>query len=107
MVEATDGFRLSGTAATAGEAVEAILAADPPPDLVLMDVNLGDGSGVDVAAAVTTTRPHIKVIFVSALSLEELPVEATTSGADGYLPKVQLSPTTLEEMRTGAYDWRP
>lgn len=107
VIEATDRFRLVGSAAAAGEAIDAVLASSPPPDLVLLDVNLGDGNGVDVARAIAAARAEVKVVFVSALAGNELPLAAATSGAAGYLPKMELSPVTLTEAWAGAYDWRP
>ncbi|MGI9594663.1 MAG: response regulator [Acidimicrobiales bacterium] len=106
VVEATAGFEVVGSASNAEAAVESILAVEPSPDLVLMDVNLGDGNGLDVTTAVTARRPDLRVVFVSALAIEDLPDNARTSGAVGYLPKQQLSPATLEELQAGAYDWR-
>lgn len=105
VVEATDRFELVGSAGSAAEAVEAVLALSPPPDLVLLDVNLGDGNGIEVAATIVAARTGIRIVFVSALARADLPCSAPTSGAAGYLPKVELSPITLPQAWAGAYDW--
>jgi DNA-binding NarL/FixJ family response regulator len=107
VVEATDGFELVGSAGSAAEAVTAVLASSPRPDLVLLDVNLGDGNGVDVAAAIAEARSSVKVVFVSALARHDLPTSAAACGAAGYLPKLELSPITLPLAWSGAYDWVP
>ena len=107
VIEAAPGFDLAGSAATAGDAVRQVLSATPAPDLVLADVNLGDDSGVEVTRAITSARPGVKVVLVSALAADDLPGDAVGCGAAGYLPKAQLSPATLEEVWAGAYDWRP
>lgn len=107
VVDATDGFEVAGLADSRASAVELILDCSPPPDLILLDVNLGDGDGVDVATVIARARPSVKIVFVSALALDELPSSASSSGAAGYLPKVKLSPVTLEQIWAGAYDWRP
>jgi DNA-binding NarL/FixJ family response regulator len=107
VVAATERFTLCGVAGSADEAVEQILASSPPPDLLLLDVNLGDRNGVDVAAAVHAARPEIKIIYVSALAAHELPPGARSETSAGYLPKLELSPAALQDVWTGAYDWRP
>lgn len=107
VVEATPDFELVGTASSAESALELLLSIDPPPDLVLMDVNLGERSGIDVTREVCAARPGLKVVLVSALAIEDLPADSRTSGAAGYLPKLLLSPASLERMAQGSYDWRP
>lgn len=105
VIDATPGFELAGSATSSVEAVDAILACRHQPDLVLMDINLGPASGLEVTRTVTTLRPTIRVVLVSTLHPEELPIEARSSGATGYLPKAILSPAVLQAAHTGAYDW--
>lgn len=106
VVDATAGFQLAGMADSAEHAVEAILATDPRPDLVLMDVNLGDGNGIDVTRELLTRSPGTRVVLVSTLAEEDLPPTVVGSGASGYLPKSTLSPVTLEQIHASTYDWR-
>lgn len=107
VIDATPGFVLVGSSANADDAIESVLAVSPPPDLILMDINLGERSGVEVTASVTEALPELSVIFVSALGADELPLGVRDCGAHGYFPKVTLSPTVLEDAWAGAYDWRP
>ncbi len=107
VVEAADGFQLAGMTDSADHAVDAILATEPRPDLVLMDVNLGDGNGIEVTRALLARSPATRVVLVSTLALEDLPATAARCGASGYLPKSTLSPATLEQVNAGTYDWRP
>ncbi len=59
------GHRVSGVARTRAEAVR--LARDAPPDLVLADVQLADGSsGVDAVAEILRAHADLPVIFVTA-----------------------------------------
>lgn len=99
------GFELVGTASSAETAIELLLAMDPQPDLVPMDVNLGERSGIEVTREVCGARPGSKVVFVWALAVEDLPADCWVSGADGYLPKVLLSPAALEQLAQASYDW--
>ena len=106
VVAATTGFELMGVADSVDEARRKV-ASGPPPDLVLMDVNLGDESGVDLTRELAEAHPSMNVLLVSVLRRDELPPEAETCGAIGYLPKARLSPAALEAARAGEYDWRP
>ena len=105
VVQSTSGFAVIGSAGSAEGALGEIAAIAASPDLILLDVNLGDASGVDVAVALTVVRPNAKIVFVSVLQLDELPRGAHDSGASGYLSKLELSPVTLEQAWAGAYDW--
>ena len=106
MVDATEGFRFVGSADSASGALDELLNAETPPDLVLMDINLGDGNGVEVARRLIEQKPSIRVVFVSTLERDELPDAVDTVGAAAYLPKRTLSPLALEEVNTKTYDWR-
>jgi response regulator of citrate/malate metabolism len=107
VVEATPGFHLVGTATTIAGAVAVIAGLTVIPDLVLLDVNLGEASGLDVARAVAGGRPSMRILLVSTLSADDLPPDARHCGAGGYLPKVALGPVSLRAAAAWAYDWTP
>lgn len=107
VVEAAHGFALVGSAADGTEALLRLANLEAAPDLILMDVNLGTGSGIDATRQLLAEHPKLTVVFVSALTEDELPVDARTSGAVGYIPKGHLSPDALRHIRSGAYNWRP
>ena len=106
MVDATEGFLFVGYSDSASGALDALLSVETLPDLVLMDINLGDGTGVEVTRRLIEQRPSIRVVFVSTLERDELPDAVGTVGATAYLPKRTLSPHALEEVTTKTYDWR-
>jgi DNA-binding NarL/FixJ family response regulator len=56
--------RMLGSVGTAGEAIA--LCAQKAPDLLVLDLNLPDSSGLDVALAVAAQRTDIRVIVLSA-----------------------------------------
>ena len=73
-------------AATIGEA-RAILATEPI-DVILLDVRLPDGSGLDLAAEVrASSRPAVRIIIISASVLPAERSRAVESGADAFLGK--------------------
>lgn len=63
-VERTDGFAVIGQAHTAVEAIE--LATRLHPDLVLMDIYLPDGNGLDVVRALQEKANPPTIIVISA-----------------------------------------
>ncbi|UZK66923.1 nitrogen regulation protein NR(I) [Sphingomonas sp. M1-B02] len=73
------------TAASVGELHRA-LAADLP-DVLVTDVVLPDGNGLDVVAKLTTEHPNLPVIVFSAQNTLATAVRATEVGAFDYLPK--------------------
>jgi two-component system, NarL family, response regulator DevR len=57
------------------------------PDVVLMDVRLSGGSGVDACRAITDCCPATRVLFLSSYEDDEAVLAAVFGGASGYLLK--------------------
>jgi DNA-binding NarL/FixJ family response regulator len=74
-----------GTAATGREAIA--LAEALQPDVVLMDVHMPDGNGVEAARAIRETSPHIAVLMLTMLEDDATVFSAMRAGARGYLLK--------------------
>jgi CheY-like chemotaxis protein len=68
------------------------------PDLVLMDINMGDMNGIEAARQVTVARPETMVILVSTYAAQDLPADARSSGAVAYIHKDELSPRLLRRL---------
>ncbi|MFW0783076.1 response regulator transcription factor [Gordonia sp. CPCC 206044] len=62
-------------------------AAAVTPDVVLMDMQLSDGSGADATAAVLSASPATRVLVLSASGERDDVLEAVKAGASGYLVK--------------------
>ena len=63
------------------------LVAEPTPDLLLLDVALGEGSGIGVLKQARRLHPEVRALMLTAVdSLDQL-VEAVRHGATGWLPK--------------------
>jgi two-component system OmpR family response regulator len=78
------GFRVS-VAADRRECLSRI--ADGHPDLVVLDVMLPDGSGLDVCRELHQERPHLPVILLTALKEDVDRIIGLELGADDYLGK--------------------
>src|SRR3990172_2644615 len=57
------------------------------PDIVLLDINLPDRSGVDVVTDLQAELPYCKVIMLTMLEDHESLMAAITNGARGYVLK--------------------
>ena len=74
--------------AEVGSAAEALArCADEAPDVVLLDVNLPDASGVEVARRLRESSPEIGVIALTAYDDDAYVVALAEAGARGYLLK--------------------
>lgn len=105
VVEATDGFRLVAAAANRCEALTAMRQDGDKIGLVLLDVCLGDDDGVEVAAEFVLHQWPADVLLLSALDVVELPDQARTCGARGFLQKAEFGPDALRQVASGVYDW--
>lgn len=84
-VEKVDGFDVVGQAHTAAEALNAVAELDP--DLVLMDVFLPDGDGLDVVRSLMDRERHPDVIVITAARDVSTVRTAMQLGAVHYLVK--------------------
>ena len=74
-----------GDAGAVGEAIEAIVEAEP--DVVLLDVHLPDGSGADVIAAIAPVHPAVRFLALSVSDAAEDVIAVIRAGARGYVTK--------------------
>ncbi|HEY6203731.1 MAG TPA: response regulator transcription factor [Candidatus Limnocylindria bacterium] len=74
--------------AEAGTTAEAIaMAAKAKPDVIIMDVRLPDGSGVEACRTIREARPETKVVMLTSYADDEALFASIVAGAAGYLLK--------------------
>ena len=74
--------------AEAGTVKEAIEAARRyQPDLVIMDVRLPDGTGIEACREIREERPETRVVMLTSYPDEDAVLSAIVAGASGYLLK--------------------
>ena len=87
----------------AGTMADAILQTQKlKPDVVLMDVRLPDGSGVDACREILGILPATRVIFLTSYADDDSVLAAVLAGAHGYVLKEIDSPGLLEAIRSVA-----
>lgn len=78
-------IRVVGEAATVAQAVAD--AERLEPDVILMDLRLPDGTGVDACREIIASHPRIRVLFLTSHSDREAIMSTVFAGASGYLVK--------------------
>ena len=91
-------FDHAGDAESADTARTALDQLASPPDLVLIDVNLGADSGIDLTRELTAAHPELRIVLVSTMAYIDLPSDVATAGACAFVEKSSLSPTRLHEL---------
>jgi two-component system response regulator DevR len=79
------GFSIVGEAGSVAEAIAA--AASCQPDVIVMDIRLPDGSGVEATREIRGERPDTKVIMLTSYADDEAIYGSIMAGASGYLLK--------------------
>jgi len=90
------GFDVVAEAADGASALRAAEASRP--DVVLLDVQLPDANGFDVADALVAPVEPPLVVMTSTRDLSDLGSRLERSSARGFIPKSRLSGAALEEL---------
>jgi DNA-binding NarL/FixJ family response regulator len=85
MLDRRPNFQVVGEAGTATEALEVVRRFHP--DLVVMDVRLPDGSGIEACREIRAELPDTRVVMLTSYPDEEAVLAAIIAGASGYLLK--------------------
>lgn len=80
-----DEFQVVAEAGTVAESLAAVRRFEP--DLVVMDVRLPDGSGIEACREIRAEYPAIRIVMLTSYPDEEAVLSAILAGASGYLLK--------------------
>jgi len=86
------GCEIVGLAATRAEALA--LAGTAQPDLVLLDVLLPDGNGLDLVRDLRNALPAVRIVVISSYREADYATRALAAGATAYLNK-ESSPQAI------------
>jgi len=85
LIDRREKFQVVAEAGSVEEALEA--ARRFQPDLVIMDVRLPDGSGIEACREIRAELPATRVVMLTSYPDEEAVLSAIIAGASGYLLK--------------------
>jgi DNA-binding NarL/FixJ family response regulator len=97
-------FEVVGEAGAAREGFR--MAEKLKPDLVLLDISLPDGSGIELTRRIKSALPEVRILIVSMHSKIDYITEAFKAGATGYMVKESAAErllTALESVATGEH----
>ena len=87
-----------GEAGSLAEARDAI--AEAHPDVILLDLRLGDGEGLDLTRELTSEYPEIRIVALSQFDEDTHAHRALQAGARGYLMKSEATESVLAAIQT-------
>ncbi|MCJ7529571.1 MAG: response regulator transcription factor [Anaerolineales bacterium] len=85
LLERHPNFSVVAEASTAREAIEHVKTYSP--DVVVMDIRLPGGSGIEACQEITTNHPDTRVIMLTSYAEDEMLFSAIRAGAAGYVLK--------------------
>lgn len=89
--------------AEAGSVAEAVIAAErAQPDVIVMDVRLPDGTGIEACRDIRAARPETRVLMLTSYADDEAVYAAIVAGAAGYLLKQTRSRELVSAIETVA-----
>jgi len=93
-----EDLEIVGTARTGAEAVQQVV--EQQPDVVLVDVNLGEESGLDLARTLVERFPKLAsgVVLISARAKRDFGGLVEASAAAGFIGKAHLSAQAVRKL---------
>src|SRR5437870_8702697 len=85
MLQATEDVVVTAEASTVREAIQE--AERTRPDVVVMDVRLADGSGIEATREIRANRPKTQVLMLTSFADDEALFASIMAGASGYVLK--------------------
>jgi DNA-binding NarL/FixJ family response regulator len=101
LINSSEGFKCVGTYESCGDAIKGI--AEDLPDVVLMDIEMPDHSGIECVEELKTEYPALKILMLTNYSDDDRIFDSLRAGAIGYLLK-NASITKLCEAIKEAYE---
>ncbi|MBN9606202.1 MAG: response regulator transcription factor [Actinomycetales bacterium] len=97
LIDAERDLEVVGEADSVGRAPARIAATSP--EVVVLDVRLPDGSGIDLCRTLKSSNPELRCIMLTAYDDDEAATSAVLAGADGYVLKDIRGQNLLEGIR--------
>ncbi len=98
LLQATDDIVVTGEASSVREAIDE--ADRTRPDVVVMDVRLADGSGIEATREIRAKHPKTAVIMLTSFADDEALFASIMAGASGYVLKQVRGGELVRAIRT-------
>ena len=96
LLEEEPGWKVCGEATTGRDAIE--IAVDLKPDVIVLDINLPDVSGITVAREIRRSLP-IPIVFLTLYDSPDLELNARRMGATAFLRKTGAAHGLVDAVR--------
>jgi len=100
IIDAERDLEVVGEASTAQQAIGRVAAI--LPDIVVLDVRLPDGSGIDVCRSILSAHPEMRCLMLTAYDDDQASYAAVLAGASGYVLKDIRGQKLVEGIRAVA-----
>ena len=100
LLDRQPGFSVVAEAGSGRQAVR--LARETRPDVVVMDIRMPDGSGIDACRTITSELPNTPVVMLTSYADSDALFAAIDAGASGYVLKRVGSTELVDAVRTVA-----
>lgn len=100
MIDAEHDLEVVGEASTAQQTLGRVAAT--LPDVVVLDVRLPDGSGIDVCRSILSAHPEVRCLMLTAYDDDRASYAAVLAGASGYVLKDIRGQKLIEGIRAVA-----
>ena len=97
MLDAQDDMEVVGEAGTVDDGIKRV--GFDEPEVVVLDVRLPDGSGIEACREIRSRFPDVKVLMLTSFADEEALMAAILAGAAGYVLKRVKGTDLVEDIR--------
>ncbi|HCC52869.1 MAG TPA: DNA-binding response regulator [Porphyromonadaceae bacterium] len=98
LINESGDIRVSGKAYTVAGCLESL--KDHQPDVLLLDISMPDGNGIDLCPRIKEKYPQVKVLMLTSYNEFVTITRALDAGADGYILKNAEMDELIEGIRT-------
>jgi DNA-binding NarL/FixJ family response regulator len=99
-IDQQPGMRCVGTVVSVEGALAAVV--ELKPDVVLLDVFLPDGSGIEAIPKIKVARPGVRILVLTGHTDVDVLMRAAAAGATGFLPKESTIAAVIEAIRAAS-----
>ncbi|MCS5724149.1 response regulator transcription factor [Herbiconiux sp. CPCC 203407] len=100
LIDRASDMVVVGESGSAGRTVA--LVAATRPDVIILDVNLPDGSGIELCRELLSLHPELRCLMLTGYGSRDAAAAATLAGASGYVLKTVHSGDLVEAIRHAA-----